>query len=144
MFCYLIPHELCPKELNLGGSIVTANVNSNIVANAIDGNIKTRWDTGGPMKKGMYYEINLNKNHMVNRLVMDTSISPGGYPREFSVWYSEDNINWFKVFGGNQTNNLVITNMYFESVLCKYIKIVIEKDDNVDWWSIHELKIWGR
>lgn len=132
------------KEMDLSSVNVTSNVNSSQAYKAIDKNLATRWDSESPQKKEMEFEIDLKKAQMVNRILLDCSVSPNDYPRQFTVWYSLDGKRWSKYFGGNQSNNQAIVNIYMEPISCRFLKIVLNNDDPVYWWSIYELKIWSR
>src|ERR1700683_3118466 len=55
---------------------------------AFDHDPTTRWDTGGSQQVGQWFQIDLGETRSVSRLTLDTSGSPGDYPRQYELTVS--------------------------------------------------------
>jgi hypothetical protein len=119
---------------------VTASHNAGNAKNAIDGNMKTRWDTGAAMRGGEWFVIELAMEQQVTSLTLDTRGSNGDYPRGYEVYLSRDGKNWGKPVVTGQGKGPV-TEIAIEPTFGRYIKIVQTGKTNGLFWSIHELKV---
>lgn len=123
---------------------VDASENNDRTVLAIDGNMDTRWDTGTPQKLGMFYKIEFDRDYFINRIQLDTSPSPQGYPRGIEAYYSKDGVKWSHIDVRNIIRETPGADIYFDPVQCRYLKLVLTMEDKVDWWSIHEIRVWSR
>jgi hypothetical protein len=108
---------------------------------AIDGDRRTRWDTGKHQESGEYYLIDLGKVHSIEAIDLDCTLSPYDYPRKYQVYVSDDAQNWTHITSG--TGSKELTKIVFAPVKAQYIKIVQTGADG-NYWSIQELQIYSR
>ncbi len=119
---------------------VSASDNSGSAALAIDGKIKTRFDTARPQAPGMWYEIELPKPATVSGLLLDAGESTRDYPRGYQVEISNDGATWGKPVASGKGDSPV-TEITFPPSKGKFIKIVQTGSADGLYWSIHELNV---
>jgi hypothetical protein len=132
--------------LNQNSISVIPSENPSLSKYMTDNNLDTRWDSGSPQKKGMNITIRLDKVYLINRIIMDSTLSPGGIPQNVDIYYSINNLQWehqnYPTYTGFNSPS-TIADIYFPPMSAKYVKIELSQD-NPNWWGIHELKIYGR
>ena len=118
-----------------------ASRNSGNAKNALDGNRRTRWDTGRGMKPGDWFVLDLGVESEVKGLTLDTTGSSNDYPRGYEVYVSFDGGDWGKpVVQGKGVKP--ITEIKFDKpVKTRFIKILQTGSSDTWHWSIHELKV---
>ncbi|ANS73307.1 hypothetical protein AWM70_00840 [Paenibacillus yonginensis] len=107
---------------------------------AIDGNPRTRWDTGSNQTPGPYYQIDLGAIRQVGKIVLDYAKSPYDYPRHYRVEVSLDGRNWRQVAEGEGRKER--TEITFAPAEVKQIRIN-QTGTGGNFWSIHELHIYS-
>jgi len=122
---------------------VSASVNSRNARNAIDGNARTRWDTGAPMKGGEWFLIELPIEQVVTKITLDTRGSRGDYPRGYEVYVSRDGKTWGQP-AAKGAGNGPVTEIKLKPAIGRFIKIVQTGRTGRLFWSIHELKLETR
>jgi HEAT repeat protein len=130
------------KEALLNKSLkATASRNNGAAKRALDGERRTRWDTGRPMKPGDWFVLDLGIESTIKGLTLDTRNSSNDYPRGYEVYVSFDGGSWGKpVVTGKGTNP--ITEIKFgKSVRTRFIKILQTGSSDSWHWSIHELSL---
>jgi hypothetical protein len=110
-------------------------------ANALDGNIQTRWGTGGPQKAGMYFQVDFGAKVSLNQVVLDTSTHQGDYPRGYDIGLSDDGTTFTSAMTGTPASANVIT-INFPAAQGRYLRITLTGMDGL-WWSIDELRVGG-
>jgi len=122
---------------------LTASHNAAKVSSAVDGNLGTRFDTGTAMVPGMWFQIELPETMEVSGLRLDSAGSALDYPSGFEVAVSVDGKSWSSpLVKGQGTQPL--TEIYFNGVKAKLIKIVQTGRRPGKYWSIHDLQIYGK
>jgi hypothetical protein len=121
----------------------TASHNQALLGKAVDGNLTTRWDTGEPQKPGMSIDLDFVKSTWVNHISLDTTLSPNGFARRLSIWKSGDGTEWLPVvYSANQSMDAGIADYYIDPLRTRRLRLRLEQAD-ADWWSIHELSVYG-
>lgn len=134
---------MAPRKIDLANVSVTASHNEALLRRALDGDITTRWDTSGPQRPEMRVDLNFERQTWVNHVVLDTTLSPGGFARRLSIWRSDDGSRWFPVlYFANQSLNPLIADYYMDPLKTKRLRLKLEQADT-DWWAIHELSVYG-
>jgi hypothetical protein len=82
------------------GWSASSNYRGDIVKNAFDNRIKTRWDTGAIQSPGMYFELNLGEPYRISQIVLDLDSSIKDYPRKLEIKVSLDMRNWNTLMEG--------------------------------------------
>ncbi len=122
---------------------VSSNVNTEASnpSSAIDGDRRTRWDTGKHQASGEYFQIDLGKEHAVEAVELDYSLSSYDYPRGYELYVSSDAANWkLMVRGKGQLNS---TRIIFSQVKTRYIRI-LQTGSGGNYWSIQEMLVYSR
>ncbi len=115
---------------------------SDAPANALDGNLTTRWSTGGSQVPGQWFEVDMGAPNTFNRLVLNSINSANDYPRGYQVNVSADGVNWGSpVATGTGTPNL--TTITFPAQSARYVRITQTGSANGTYWSIDEFNVFG-
>ena len=120
---------------------------------AADGKMSTRWTTGRPQVPGAYFQIDFGKMEKVGRIRVLTGPSVNDFPRGYSIRYSADGQNWTSLDSIMSPVSLHWTgetllkggqdlDFTFPSTSMRYLQIVNTGQDNVYYWSIHEVEIY--
>ena len=118
---------------------VTASANPNDAKKAIDGDLKSRYTTGGSMKPGMWYQIELPEITEISGVVLDAASSRNDYPRGCDVEFSADGKNWSNPINKEEEKASKIT-VDCPTQKAKFIKIT-QTGKNRLHWSIHDLHV---
>ena len=108
---------------------------------AFDGNTRSRYTSGGNMKTGDWFEIDMGKSQSIRTLAINVGQSGNAYPRRFEVYVGDKPGN----FGSPAYQGLgsPVTNVTFDSPQKgRYLRIVNKQDYN-DWWAIHDLRAYN-
>ncbi|MBI1374908.1 MAG: hypothetical protein GC159_19495 [Phycisphaera sp.] len=132
-----------PKLNNRKEWKLTASHNANKVKDAIDGNGKSRYDTGASQEPGMWFQIEFPQVSSVNRILLDCAASNKDYPRGYEVRVSLDGKTWSDPVATGAGKSPV-TDITFPNVDARYVKITETGKVNGKFWSIHELEIYGK
>ncbi|WP_444939701.1 discoidin domain-containing protein [Paenibacillus wynnii] len=122
---------------------VSSNVNQDASnpRSAIDGDRRTRWDTGKHQTSGETYQIDLGSTHSIENIDLDYTLSSYDYPRGYEVYVSDDAVNWRLITSGKGQKER--TKIQFTPVRTRYVKIV-QTSSGGNYWSIQELQIYSR
>jgi aryl-phospho-beta-D-glucosidase BglC (GH1 family) len=123
--------------LNTGGLTATASSTGTgfSTANALDGDITTRWSTGVAQAPGQWYTVNLGANTQLNKVLFDSGpSSPNDFPASYEIWGSTDNVNWTKDASGLGTGRIIMA-LFWQTTWMQYVKIV-QTGTSANWWSI--------
>jgi HEAT repeat protein len=120
---------------------VTASKNPEKAQNAIDKDPNTRWDTGAAQEGGEWFRIELDGEHLISAVVLDTRGSGGDYPRGYEVYVSASSLGEGKLAIKGEGNSAVTRIAFKEPVRGKAIKIVQTGRVQGLFWSIHELTV---
>jgi len=120
---------------------VSSNMKGSDPNRAIDGDVRTRWDTGADQKSGEWYQIDMGKVQSIEAIELNHLYSSYDYPRQYQVYVSNDAQNWTSIATGSGSKDL--TRIAFAQVRARYIKLVQTGVDG-NYWSIHELQVYFR
>jgi glucosylceramidase len=121
-----------------GWTVSAASDSGEPASNAIDGDPATRWSTGHGMRPGDTFQIDLGSRQTFNQIVLDTTASPGDFPRQYQVYVSDDGTNWGQPIATGP--GATVTRILFPQVTGRFIRLVNEGSAG-SWWSIHELNV---
>jgi len=116
--------------------------NGGSAANAIDGDITTRWTTGASQTNGQWFQVDLGSPATFHGLVLDAGSSTSDYPRSYRVNVSNDGINWGNPVASGTGNSAILT-IIFTSQTARYIRVTQTASATTLWWSIHEFNVLG-
>jgi hypothetical protein len=130
-------------ELSQSGWTASANTNStgaDVPANAIDGNLATRYSSDAVQAAGMYFQVNLGSSQTFNEIEMNTPNSAGDYARGYNVEVSTDGSTFTSVATGTGTASPEIVS--FPDQTAQYIRVVLTAGGTTSWWSIDEFTVY--
>lgn len=109
---------------------------------AIDGDLTRRWGSGGAMKPGEWFAVDLGVPHTVHAVVMNAAQSGGDYPRECQIFTSLDGATWYGPVGIGKGAG-ALTTIPVLPTQARHVKIVQTCSTEFNWWSIYDLQILG-
>jgi beta-glucosidase len=95
-------------QLSETGWTASSNTNSSAAdapANAIDGNINTRFSSDADQASGMYFQVNLGSAQTFNQIEMNSGGSAGDYARGYNVEVSTNGSAFTSVATGTGTSS---------------------------------------
>lgn len=129
------------QAIDRTGWIATASANNGNAKNAIDANNATRWDTQGSQVNGQWFSIDMRAAHTFNEIILDVSASTNDSPAAYSLYVSNDGINWGNPIASGQGMD-GMTVITFPAVTARYFRI-IQTGSKGNYWSIHELYVFN-
>jgi hypothetical protein len=116
---------------------------ADVPANALDGNLASRWTTGTAMTAGMWFQIDMGASNTVSQIVMDSN-GTGDYARAYSVYVTDDTGNLgTPVAQGTATGTPITVPCTVKSGRFMRVVLGAVPAGVTAWWSIHELNIYG-
>ncbi len=139
-FCMMVTHHANTQTLDRSNWTLSGSSNVSALSNAIDASLSTRWDTRQAQMPGQFFTIDLGSLPTFSKIELNTSDSPNDYPREYSVYVSNNGRNWgdsiASGIGGGS-----ITNIYLGETTARHIRIEQTGSDSYYWWSIHDVQV---
>jgi hypothetical protein len=128
--------------LNRAGWVASASSSNapDQPANAIDGNINSRWSTGANQTPGQWFQVDMGATNILSAIVLDCGGSTGDYPRGYQVYLSKDGINWGTPVATG--NGAIVTSVSFAAHAARYIRITQTGSAGGNWWSIAEFNAY--
>jgi mono/diheme cytochrome c family protein/glucose/arabinose dehydrogenase len=122
---------------------VTASDELELAQKGCDGDMKTRWETKGNQKKGMWYQVELPEAKTVSGLRLDDSSRPSASPKSYKVEGSVDGKKWIAL--GSTRGLPGLSETYFaKETPVKFLKVTIADAQNNQPWAIQEFQLLGR
>ena len=131
-------------QLTETGWTATASTNStggDIPANAIDGNISTRYSSDADQATGMWFQVNLGSAQTFNQIEMNSGGSAGDYARGYNVEVSTNGTTFTSVATGTGTSSP--ETVTFATQTAQYIRVVLTAGVTTNWWSIAEFTVYS-
>ncbi len=129
------------REQLSGPPRLTASHNNDAAPRAMDGDMSTRWDSGTPMKPGMWFMIDLKATRTIRGLVLDTAESADDYPRGYEVFVGDDRAELGDAIVSDRATSPIIKILPPEPPRGRFIKVVQTGSSDHWFWSIHEVTI---
>ena len=110
-------------------------------AAAVDDDATTRWTTGAAQAPGQFLEVDLGHTQRVRRVVLDTGVDRGDYPRGYEVFTSSDGLTWSEspVAAGAGTGQL--TTIDIPATQARFLRVV-QTAAAPQWWSVADLRVY--
>jgi len=137
------PATVIPGSLNRTFWVASSSTSgSDSPGNALDGNLTTRWSTGGSQVNGQWFQVDMGTVNVFNKLILNAINSANDYPRGYQVTVSNDGINWSSsvVTGAGSSS---ITSITFTTQVARYIRITQTGSAPGTYWSIDEFNTMG-
>ena len=122
---------------------LTASHGSEKLGGCVDGNGKSRYDTGTSQVPGMWVQVEFPSVSKVNRIQLDSKSSARDYPRGYQVESSVDGKKWSEPLAIGVGKH-PMTDISFPATEAKFLKITQTGRVNGLYWSIHEMQIFGK
>ncbi len=126
-------------QLNRSKFVATACTRNDLASKAVDGNTKTKWDTGRPMKQGDWFQVDLGEVVQISSATLDTQQSPKDFPRTFKISLSPDGTNWSSADPMNGGPGMRVT--FPPGVRARFIRFEVVSVDGDQPWSIYEIEV---
>jgi hypothetical protein len=110
-------------------------------ANALDGNLKTRFSTSKDQAPGLYFEVNMGTQQTFDELEMDVPNSATDYARGYVVQVSGNGTSWTTVATCTGTATPQIVSFAAQSA--QYVEVVLTAANSTWWWSIDEFNLYN-
>ncbi|MBT3376605.1 MAG: hypothetical protein HN742_08050 [Lentisphaerae bacterium] len=111
---------------------------------ALDGTRDTRWTTGGAMKGGEWYQVDVGFESTIKTIYLDAGPVGTDYPRGYEVYVGLDPEKLGKPRVVAKGKERIFTITLDPPVYGQFIKIVQTGSSTGNFWSIAEMKINGR
>jgi F5/8 type C domain len=113
---------------------------SDAPANALDGNLTSRFSTDEHQVPGLYFEVNFGSAQTFDEVVMATPNSPNDYARGYQVMVSSTGSSWTTV--ANCTGTATPEVVSFPTQTAQYIEVILTASNSSWWWSIDEFDVY--
>jgi len=127
--------------LSRSGWVTSTNAPSSsgdVPANAIDGNLATRFSTDEAQQPGLYFEVDLGSQQTFDELDMEVPNSPTDFATSYDVEVSTDGTTWTTAASctGSGTPEVVS----FPAQTAQYVMVYLTGTSSY-WWSIDEFNL---
>jgi F5/8 type C domain len=127
-------------ETGWTASASTNSTGGDVPANAIDGNLSTRYSSDADQASGMYFQLNMGSAQTFNQIEMNSGGSAGDYARGYNVEVSTNGTTFTSVATGTGTSSP--ETVTFASQTAQYIRVVLTAGVTTNWWSIAEFTVY--
>ncbi len=112
-------------------------------ANAVDGDLGTRWRTGIRAKSGDWFQVDLGSPKTVSQIVLDNTADKAfDSIAKYQVYVSDDGVNWGSAIA-NGSGDLGRVTISMAPRKAQYIRIVSSAASFFFRWSIGEINVYG-
>lgn len=128
--------EIIVSNLDRTGWSASASDNNSNAANALDGDIDTRWDTLASQTAGQWFTVDLGKAVFFDTVEMLLGSSTNDAPAAYEISVSLDGVNWTVIKSGDDAGEQFYVDMQY----ARYVKVV-QTGSKSNYWSIHEFNL---
>jgi hypothetical protein len=107
----------------------------------VDDKLSTRWETGVSQAPGMWVMIELPAPTLIDAIELDSTPSADDYPRGYKVEASLDGTTWGQPVASGKGRK-AFTEIKFDPVTAKFLRITQTGAVDGLFWSIHELNLY--
>jgi beta-glucosidase len=129
--------SLTGTQLARTGWAASTSTTGDPAANAIDGNLTTRFSSGTAQAAGQDLVINMGSAQAFSELDMEVPNSAGDYARGFQVQVSADGTNWTSAATCAGTGSSEVVS--FPAQTGQYVRVTLTQPVSPSWWSVDEL-----
>src|SRR4051812_35449960 len=127
------------RDIDDGRELVPAHGTTPETADAFDDDATTRWTTAAAQQPGQSLVTDLGRARTVDRMVLDTGVDRGDYPRGWTLSVSGDGANWRDVASGAGQGQL--TTIDFQPTRARYLRVT-QTGSAGNWWSVAEVRVY--
>lgn len=113
-----------------------------VAANAIDGDINTRWSLGHGTTSGDWFQLDLGSPTSFNKIVIDTGVNNSfDYVTKYQIYVSNDGFDWGSAIasGSGGIGKIAVT---LPTRTAQYMRIVSTAPSGF-WWAIGDIEVYG-
>ncbi|MFF6806930.1 discoidin domain-containing protein [Streptomyces sp. NPDC012616] len=132
------------RALSRGKWTATASAQADwgVAANAIDGDIDTRWNLGHGPTSGDWFQIDLGSPTSFNKIVVDTGVNNSfDYVTKYQIYVSNDGADWGSAIASG-SGGIGKTAVTLPTRTAQYVRIVSTAASGF-WWSIGDIEVYG-
>ena len=107
---------------------------------AIDGDLQTRWTALGMPQ---WITLDLGGTHLTSKTRISFFNYNAGRIYNYSVMVSLDNENWTTVANNELSDSTQWTELTFNPIEARYVRITLSSSNDSDWANIYEIEIHG-
>jgi glucosylceramidase len=119
--------------------LLDAELMSSTGPEAVDDDATTRWTTGAAQQPGQSLEVDLGRRQKVSRVVLDTGVDTGDFPRGYELHASRDGNSWERLAAGAGQGQL--TTIDIRTTEARFLRIV-QTATAPQWWSVADLRVY--
>jgi hypothetical protein len=110
-------------------------------ANALDGNMSTRFATNEPQKPGLFFQVDMKAPETFDEVAMYSPSAPTDYARGYLVEVSSNGSSWVPVASCTGTGTPEVVS--FPAQTAQYIRVTLTTAESPYWWSVDEFDVYG-
>lgn len=139
-------YESKKNIINLKQAKITPSVNEKDIKNAVDGSIKTSWDSKLPYSNYQFIDVDLQKNYNIAEVLIDSGTDINQKSVGYRISISENGKDWIEVFESKRHPAVEEgkDSLYFEPTKGRYVKIEQIGNHKYSSWIINELNIYEK
>jgi glucosylceramidase len=126
------------RDIDDGRELVAAHATTEDTRPAFDDDATTRWTTGAAQQPGQTLVADLGHVQKVRRIVLDTGVDRGDFPRGYTLAVSRDGDTWRDVASGAGSGQL--TTIDFPATHARYLRVT-QTGSAGSWWSVAEVRV---
>lgn len=111
---------------------------------AVDGNPETRFDSAAFQTPGQWFQFDMGQPHELTSIILDATGSGNDYPRGYDVRFSDDGVTWDEPVASGKASGAVTSIGLSSGNTGRFVRIVQTGKASGNYWSIHEMKVFGR
>ncbi len=133
---------------------ITASANQELAPLMTDGNIETRWELGRGQEPGDRVTIELDVPRIVRGVELAIGRYTADYPRALLIETSADGASWQEAWKGTGGGPTLTAAVFHPTVVpitfpiqpqeARFVRLTQLGSDPVFYWSIAELRVYGR
>ena len=136
--CYASPSGTALDRSGWAASTNAPSSSADAPANALDGNLSTRFSTNESQRPGLYFEVDMGTPQAFNEVEMAVPNSPTDYARDYQVEVSDNGSSWTTVATCVGTGTTEVAS--FPAQNAQYVRVVLTGTSKY-WWSIDEFDL---
>jgi glucosylceramidase len=126
------------------GQSAAADPAADTAANAVDDDATTTWSTGTAQQVGQSLQVDLRRATPVRRVVLDTGVAAGDFPRGWALFTSADGVHWGKPvargFGAGQLTTIGVPRPG-PSTSVRHLRLVLTRSAPTGW-TVADLRVY--
>ena len=138
-----------PRPITPAGWTATADpagpsdpcCSADVAASAVDDDASTRYSTGTGQQPGQFLQVDLGRTRRVQRIVFDTGVATGDYPRGYAVTVSVDGVHWSTAVAGVGGGQFTTADLGDGPV--RLVRITLTAAAGA-WWSVADVRAYGK